>query len=134
MSPLRYWKVILGLLLVFAAGAISGAVGTCHVLAHNFQQALSFDRWKAGTMHVLQDKLKLSPEQHQKIEQLVDQRGLEIRTAFSSSCQNCGHILVQLQHQIDQELTPAQKEVHDKMKRELRADLKKKFNFDLPEE
>src|SRR5690242_12825006 len=54
VSALRYWKVALGLVLVFAAGAISGAVGTRHLLARNFNQALNFDRWKAGTMQVLQ--------------------------------------------------------------------------------
>lgn len=134
MSALRYWKVALGLLLVFTAGAISGAVGTRHLLARNFNQALNFDRWKAGTMQVLQNKLNLTPGQHEKIEVLVDQRGREIKSAFSSSCHDCGHILVQLQHQIDQELTPAQKQIHDQMKRDFRAELKKRFNFDLPEE
>jgi Spy/CpxP family protein refolding chaperone len=134
MKVLRYWKVVLGLVLVFAAGAVSGALATRHLLARGLSKALNFERWKAGTMEVLQDKLKLTPPQHQKIEQLVDERGHEIRATFATTFQQCGHTMVQLQHQIDQELTPQQREVHDEMKRAFRAELKKKFNFDLPEE
>jgi Spy/CpxP family protein refolding chaperone len=134
MKLLRYWKVVLGLILVFVAGAVSGAVATRHLLARGLSKALNFEHWKAGTMEVLQDKLKLSPPQHQKIEQLVDERGHEIRATFATTFQQCGHTMVQLQHQIDQELTPQQREVHDQMKRAFRAELKKKFNFDLPEE
>ena len=134
MSPLRYWKIILGLVVVFTAGAISGAIGTHYLMSVGFNRAMNFDRWKAGTMRVLQDKLKLTPTQHEKIEQLVDQRGHEIRTCFSGTFHQCGRVVVQLQHQIDQELTPEQRIVHDQMKRDFRAELKKKFNFDLPEE
>ena len=134
MKLLRHWKIVFGLVLVFGAGAISGAIGTHQLLAHGFKRALNFEHWKASTMQVLQDKLKLTPEQHEKIEQLVDERGHEIRGTFSSTFHECGHILVQLQHQIDQELTPAQREIHEQMKRDFKAELKKRFNFDLPEE
>ena len=134
MKVFRYWKIILGLTLVFAAGAVSGGVATRYLLARGLSKALNFDHWKAGTMQVLQDKLKLSPDQHQKIEKLVDERGHEIRATFGTTFHQCGHIMVQLQHEIDQELTPQQREIHEEMKRGFRAELKKKFNFDLPDE
>lgn len=134
MKALRYWKIVLGLMLVFGAGAISGAIATRQLLAHGLNRALNFEHWKASTMHVLQDKLNLTPAQNEKIEQLVDQRGREVCGVFSSTFHQCGRVLVQLQHQIDHELTPAQREIHEKMKRDFRAELKKKFNFDLPEE
>jgi hypothetical protein len=134
MKLLRYWKIITGLTLVFAAGAVTGSVATHHFIKRGFDRAMNFDAWKAGIMGTLQSKLSLTPVQHETIAVLVDQRGREVRGTFSRTFNECGHILVQLQHQIDQELTPAQRDVHDQMKREFRAELKKKFNFDLPQE
>ena len=132
MNPLRYWKIILSLAFVFAAGAVSGSLATHHLLKRSFERAMNFEHWKTGTMRVLQHKLELTPSQHQAVEQLVDQRGREIRGTFAKAFTDSGHILVQLQHQMDQQLTPSQKEIHERMKREFRSDLKRRFNYDLP--
>jgi hypothetical protein len=134
MKFFRYWKIVLGLLLMFAAGAVSGSVATHHYIKQGIERALNFEVWKAGVMRVLQAKLCLTPGQHQKIESLVDQSGHEIRGSFSRTFNECGHILVQLQQQVDKELTPSQRNIHEQMKRDFRAELKKRFNFDLPQE
>ncbi len=134
MNLLRYWKIALALVLFFAAGAVAGSLATHHLLKRNFERAMNFDHWKAGTMRVLQAKLALSPDQHQRIEQLLDQRGREIRDSFGKAFAEAGHFVVQLQRQLDQELTPAQRQIHDQMKREFRADLKRRFHYDLPPE
>jgi len=134
MRILRYWKIALGLVMVFGAGAVTGSLATHHLVKRGIEHALNFDRWKAGVMHELQSKLDLSAEQHARIEALVDAHGREMRGAFSTTFNECGHFLVQLQHDIDRELTPQQKEIHAQMKRGLRTELKKKFNYDLPEE
>jgi len=134
MKLLRYWKIILVLVLLFVAGVVSGSVATHQVIKRGFERALNFENWKAGVMHVLQSKLKLTPEQHQKIAVLVDERGREIKAEFGKSFNESGRILVHLQKDIDQQLTPQQRAVHDEMKRDLRSDLKRKFNFELPPE
>jgi hypothetical protein len=134
MKYLRYWKVVIGLVLVFAAGAVSGSLATHEFIKRGVDRALNFEVWKAGVMKVLQAKLNLTPAQHERIEAILDQHGREIRLAFSRTFTDCGHILVQLQRQVDQELTPTQREVHDQMKRDFRAELKKRFNYDLPQE
>lgn len=134
MTCLRYWKVVLGLVLVFAAGAVTGSLATHHLIKRGIEQALDFNRWKAGVMRELQAKLDLTPQQHEKIEALLDQHGREIRRSFSHTFNQCGLELVQLQREIDHELTPQQREIHDQMKRGFRAELKKKFNYDLPPE
>jgi hypothetical protein len=131
---LRYWKIVLGLVLVFGAGTVSGIVGTHYFIKRGIERALNFEHWKAGVMNVLQSKLNLTSQQHEKIEELLDQHGREIHGTFSRTFNDCGHILVQLQRQIDQELTPQQRAIHEQMKQQFRAELKKKFNFDLPEE
>lgn len=134
MRFVRYWKIALGLVLVFAAGMVVGSLATHHLIKRGIQQALNFDRWKEGVMHELQTKLNLTADQHAKIEQLVDQHGREIRGSFSRTFNECGKTLVQLQHEIDRELTPEQRAIHDEMKRGFRVELKKRFNYDLPKE
>jgi hypothetical protein len=134
MKFFRYWKIVFGLALVFSAGTVSGIVGTHYFIKRGIERALNFDHWKAGVMQALQSKLELTPQQHEKIESLLDEHGREIHGTFSRTFNDCGHILVQLQHRIDQELTPHQREIHQQMKEQLRVELKKKFNFDLPEE
>lgn len=134
MKVLAYWKIIAGLLVVFAAGAVTGSVGTHEFIKHGVKRALNFENWKAGVMHTLQDKLKLTPEQHQKISAIVDDNGHDIHQCFAHAFGDSGHIVVRLQKQIDQQLTPEQKLIHAQMKRDFRAELKKRFNFELPEE
>lgn len=134
MSLVRYWKIALGLVLVFCAGMVTGTVATHQFIKRGISRALNFDHWKTGVMHELQTKLDLSPEQHAKIEALLDQHGQEIRGNFSTTFQQCGEVLVQLQRDIDRELTPKQRAIHDEMKRGFRAELKKRFNYDLPPE
>jgi hypothetical protein len=134
MSLLRYWKIVLGLVLVFGAGVVVGSVGTEHLIKRGVEHALNFDLWKAGVMRDLQAKLNLTTQQHAKIEALLDLHGREMRGSFSRTFNECGQVLVQLQREIDQELSPQQREIHAEMKRCLRAELKKRFNYDLPAE
>lgn len=134
MKVLKYWKIAIGLVLVFVAGVVTGSVATHQVIKHHVEHALNFEHWKSGVMQVLQSKLNLSPAQHQKIEALVDERGHEICASFAKAFNESGHALVRLQLQIDQQLTPEQRQIHAQMKREFRAELKKRFNFELPEE
>ncbi len=134
MSFLRYWKIIIGLVLVFGAGLVTGSVATHHLVKRRLEHALNFDHWKAGVMHELQSKLNLSQEQHAKIETLLDQRGQQMCGVFSHTFAECGQVLVQLQREIDHELTPEQRQIHEEMKWSFRAELKKRFNYDLPPE
>jgi len=134
MTLFRYWKISLGLIVVFVAGAVTGSVATHQWIAHQFNSALNFDNWKGGVMHVLQSKLNLTPEQHEKIAALVDARGQEIRQCFNKAFGDSGHLLVRLQAEVDQVLTPEQRLIHAQMKREFRAEIKRRFHADLPEE
>ena len=134
MTPFRYWRIGLGLVVVFVAGAVTGSVATHQWLGHRFNSALNFDNWKLGVMHVLQSKLSLTPEQHEKIAALIDAHGQEIRQSFGKAFDDSGHALVRLQMEVDQVLTPEQRLIHAQMKREFRAEIKCRFHVDLPEE
>ncbi len=134
MSLFRHWKIALALLLVFAAGAVAGSVATHLVIKHALEEALKFENWTAGAMRVMQDKLELTPDQHRKIQIIVGQTGQEFKGVFAKTLDESGQIIVRSQHQIDETLTPAQRAIHARMKAEFRADLKKKFDYELPKE
>jgi Spy/CpxP family protein refolding chaperone len=134
MTLFRYWKIGLGLAVVFIAGAVTGSVATHQWLGHRINSALNFDHWKLGVMEVLQSKLNLTPEQHEKIAASVDARGQEIRQSFARAFDDSGHLLVRLQVEVDQVLTPQQRAIHAQMKRDFRAEVKRRFHVDLPEE
>ena len=130
----RYWKIGAALFVVFVAGAVTGSVGTHLWISHRLKTAFDYDQWKKGVMQVLQSKLNLTPDQHEKIAALVDAHGQEIRRSFAKAFEESGHTIVRLQMGVDQLLTPEQRTIHAQMKREFRAELKRRFNADLPEE
>ena len=98
MRIFRHWKIALGLLLVFAAGAVAGSVATHHFIAQALEQSLKFENWTAGAMRVMQDKLDLTADQHQKIQAIVEQTGGEFKGVFSKTLDESGQIIVRTQH------------------------------------
>lgn len=134
MKFLRYWKIVLSLLLVFLAGGVVGGVLTHQAIKRALEKSFKFETWSAGTVHVLQKELNLTPGQREKITVIADDMAQELKETFSKSLDQSGHIIVKTSKRIDQELTPEQRAIHAEMKRKLRASLKKDFNIVLPEE
>ena len=134
MKRFRYWKIALGLVLVFVAGAVTGSLATHYFIRQAFEQNSKFENWTAHATAFLRKELKLTPEQQQKIQAIFEESGPEFKAVFARTLDEGGRVLVQTQRRIDQELTPEQRAIHAELKKKLRTDLKKKFNFDLPEE
>ncbi|MBI4659305.1 MAG: hypothetical protein HY735_10730 [Verrucomicrobia bacterium] len=134
MKSLRRWKIILGLVLVFAAGAVTGSVGTHLAIERAFSRSLKFGTWTADVMQFLQQRLKLSPDQKTKIRPIVDVMGQQLKATFGRTIEESGQLLVRSSRRIDQELTPDQRLLHEKIRREFRSRIKEKLDIDLPEE
>src|SRR6266851_4436439 len=130
MKKLNRWKIILILLLVFGAGAVTGSMVTHEVIKRGLDRAMKFETWKTGVMKVLQAKLKLSPEQHSKVEAILGESGLELKAVFAKGFNESGHIFFRMDKRIDQELTAEQRAIHEQMGRDFRAHLKKQFDLD----
>ena len=113
------WKIILSLVAIFIAGAISGAVVTLRVVK-KVVVANGPERWPAGMIMVYQNKLKLTPEQMEKIRPVVEDTRKEwaqtIRTAISSQM----GMMRKLDEHLIPLLTPEQHQLHEEMKREFR--------------
>lgn len=132
MKIFRYWKIILGLVLVFGAGAVTGSVATQQMIKRALESGLKLDNWTANTTDFLQKKLRLSPDQRNKVKAIFEQKGPQFKSVFGRTATDCGQLFIQMEHQVDLELTPEQRLTHAELKRKFRADLKSKFDFDLP--
>jgi hypothetical protein len=132
MKILRDWKVILAILLVFGAGAVTGSVLSFYHFKHAFESGLTVENWNSKTMHFLQKELKLTPLQETKVRAIVQETGGQFGETFSQAIRLSGTNLVISWQRIDQELTPEQRDIYHRKCEEFRAMLKKGLKIDLP--
>lgn len=121
-------KIGLGLVVVFAAGAICGSVGTMRYLERSFAKSINYRFWSATVMKDLDAKLHLSPEQRQKAVSILDDTEGEVNRAF----RELGLVLVRLNARLNEIMSPEQRRKHTEMMQAARLELKQKFNINLP--
>jgi len=134
MKALKHWKVILALVLVFAAGTVTGSVLTIRHFKRAFEQGLTVEGWTEGAMKAMQKDLALTPEQQPKIRAILDDLGSQFKGTFGNAIGVSGTNLVSAWHRIEQELTPEQRTVHRQKCQEFRAGVKKMLKIELPPE
>jgi Spy/CpxP family protein refolding chaperone len=132
MKLFKSWKLILMLVLVFAAGATSGVAWTHLQFKRAFEGCLKYESWTTQVMNHLQKKLNLTPEQQPKARAIVEETGLKLKATFGKTMKETGVILVDSWRSMDAVLTPEQRAIHDQMTDEFRKDVKKALDFDLP--
>jgi Spy/CpxP family protein refolding chaperone len=131
MMP-RSWRFWLALLLVFAAGAVTGATLTHLRFKQAFNKGFRQD-WTEGAMGVLEKRLALTPEQQPKVRAIVEDTGLQLKTHFSKTMNESGEIMAQSYRRVDQELTPEQRIEHLRLWQEVRERFKRDMNMNVPE-
>ncbi len=72
MNPLRYWKTILGLLVVFFTGLVIGGVLTLGVLHRVVQERQNPENWSSWTMSWFRKELHVSSEQEKQLQPIVE--------------------------------------------------------------
>jgi Spy/CpxP family protein refolding chaperone len=134
MKILNHWKVIFAVVLVFAAGGVVGSALTVVHFKHAFERGFTVENWTAEAMKVLQKELKLTPEQQPRIKAILVETGGKFKTSFGRAICESGTNMVSSWHQIDQELTPEQRVIHQRKCDEFRQKLKNKLKIELPPE
>jgi len=134
MKAIKHWKVFLVLVLVFAAGGVTGVVGTSLHFKHAFEWCLKQENWTAEAMKHIQKELNLTPEQQPKIRAIVEDTGRQIKGKFGQAVKESGEVLVGAWRRINQELTPEQRVIHQRKCQEFREGLKKALDIELPAE
>jgi Spy/CpxP family protein refolding chaperone len=132
MKMLKHWKVILAVVLVFGAGAVTGSVLTTFHFKRAFEQSLKPEHWTAATMDFLQKKLNLTPEQQPKIRAITEETVQQFKNSFGRAFAESGTNMVACWRRTEQELTPEQRAIYQRENQKFREALKKNFNFELP--
>ena len=123
------WKVILAALVIFGAGFVTGNVAnrmseagkapaaptaTAHSTTHSAQSPLSLEQLrKVELMGRVQKDLDLSPEQHARIEKIIEDSQERIRDLWEQVAPDIHDEYDDVQKKVCQELTPEQKKTFD---------------------
>jgi hypothetical protein len=134
MKVLKHWKAILVLILVFAAGGVTGSVLTVVHFKRAFERGFTVEHWNAEAMKFMQKELKLTPEQQPRIRAIVEDTGRQFKATLGEAIRESGTNLVASWRRIDQELTPEQRAIHQRKCQEFRDGMKQAFKVELPPE
>ena len=122
------WKAILAVLVIFGAGFVTGHVAsrmsesakppvaqnTARAAAHPGQQPLSLEQLrKVELMGRVQKELDLTPEQHARIEKIIEESQQRIRDLWDQVAPDIHDEYDDVQKKVCQELSPEQKKTFD---------------------
>jgi hypothetical protein len=132
MSIFKQWKVILVLILVFAAGGVTGSVGTIVYLKRHFAHGFSVESKTAREMEELQKELNLTAEQQPKIKAILLDTGRKFETNFGLAMRESGTNTVESWKLVEKELTPDQRVIFQRRCQKYREEIKNALKVDLP--
>jgi hypothetical protein len=118
MSILRHWKMILGLLALFAAGVATGMVlavgGIMKIVSHQSKPEV----WVKGRVAELNHALALSPEQQAKTKPILENSAKRVREVIAEGFGKMLAIVQDTHEEINNELTPEQQKKWGKLRQE----------------
>ncbi len=123
MSFLRHWKIAALLVTLFVVGVVTGAVLTIAIVKKKAQEN---DNWPAATYRLYKKRLKLTPEQEQKLKPTFELAGDELRTIRRDTLQEVLGVIRRANVEIEKELTPAQKVEFEKLREDIRNHLEER--------
>lgn len=142
------WKAILAVLVIFGAGFVTGRVASrlsentkpavaqnpVHTSAHSGQPPLSLEQLrKVELMGRVQKDLDLTPEQHARIEKIIEESQQRIRDLWDQVAPDIHDEYDDVQKKLCQELTPEQKKTfNDLMKKQQQLHINKPGTTNAP--
>jgi predicted Holliday junction resolvase-like endonuclease len=116
MSVLRHWKIVVVLLGIVLLSGYVGARFGYQKAKRDFREKRNPEQWNERAMKSLDKDLKLTPEQHQKIQKLIDESVDELKVVREETVAKSKEIVQKLVTDVDNELTAEQKEKFSNMK------------------
>jgi Spy/CpxP family protein refolding chaperone len=132
MNLFKHWKVILVVILVFAAGGVTGSVGTLGYLKFKFAHGFNSEMKTAREMQELQKELNLTAEQQPKIKAILLDTGHKFESSFGQAMRESGTNTVESWKLIEKELTPEQRVIFQRRCQKYRENIKNSFKIELP--
>ena len=117
---MRHWKVMLALVALFALGAATGSVITLKVVKRAIEGRTNPERLSQSLLGEYQRRLKLTPEQVDKIKPILQRTGREMRDLRSEMAGRTFQVIRASHEEIAAELTPEQREEFARLNKEMR--------------
>jgi len=132
MNALDRWKIVLTLIAIFVAGAVTGGFFMIRAVKYEtprrseerLEMPFAVDRWLA--------RLHLTPDQDQKLRPIIEQADNELRNLRALDLREIEGILDRAQDRINPVLTPDQRERLRQMLEERKQRLEQWFNVPEP--
>jgi len=132
MNATDRWKIVLTLIAIFVAGAVTGAFLTIRAMKYEMPRRIvvppgtpfSVNRWLAH--------LHLTPDQDQKLRPIIEQADNELRNLRALDLREIEGILDRAQDRMNAVLTPDQRERLRQMLEERKQRLEQWFNVPEP--
>jgi Spy/CpxP family protein refolding chaperone len=132
MNTLKHWKVIFVVILVFAAGGVTGSVGTIVYLKRHFARGFNVESKTTREMEELQKELNLTAAQQPKIKAILLENGHKFETSFGHAMRESATNTVESWKLIEKELTPEQRVIFQRRCQKYRDEIKNTLKVDLP--
>lgn len=126
MSVLRHWKILLSLVAIFIVGGITGSLLTARLVKKALAKRANWESWSVATLEQFQKRLQLTPEQVEKLRPVFAQRTEDYKRIRNNMVSDVLKVIQETNEQVEKELTPEQMERFEKLKQELRAQLRER--------
>jgi hypothetical protein len=112
------WRIIVVLVaLVFVSGYAGGLIGARIQRKKDWRRSHP-EAWNVSAMHTLESRLKLTPEQKEKVQSILDSGVVELKAVRVDTIARADAVIDRMIAAADRELTPEQRIEFAKMKRE----------------
>jgi len=116
MSSIRHWKILLALAAVVAASGLSGVLLGHGLARRHFNTRNDPANWNEHVSAEFDRVVKPTPEQATRIQAHLDKAVRELQTIRLETIARSTNVIWQLVSEVEQELTPAQREAFEVMK------------------
>jgi hypothetical protein len=116
MRLFRHWKMVLGLMVIFGAGVGTGGIGTVVALQRIFSRTPPQEKWVNARLADLERRLKITPEQKQRIRPIVESADMHIRDIGGESYERIVNVAQETHEEISRELNPEQREEFNRLR------------------
>lgn len=106
MSTSRVWKIIAGMVVLFALGGVCGASFVTKGRAH---QTSATDRWSERWFALMGEKLELRDDQREQLQPMVEQLQQQLRDLQKETARRAGEIVRQRGRQMWEVLDASQR-------------------------
>lgn len=124
MRLFRHWKMILGLGAIFSAGVGTGAVSAVAIIVHLVTKPEPMKQWVDARLKELDNRLKLTPEQRNKIRPIVEKASARFRQIGAMAFDEIIVTAKETHEEVARELSPEQRSELNKYRQEIIAKLR----------